>query len=191
MIRRPPRSTLFPYTTLFRSRSVCYWFGRHVFGARKKYLHILKWVVCIAFRSSGIGLLLFGCYSGSSPFTFRFMRLSVMEVGVERFSLACFGRRFSIVCLIRTFIFMLTTSLIVFFCLTHALLSTSTRAAKVRAKRVASSELMGMCAVPRGRWDRMRGRRRRRRSGAGTGHQLGGVRLEIALGGVEIGRAHV
>src|SRR5438874_10097729 len=23
MIRRPPRSTLFPYTTLFRSRSVC------------------------------------------------------------------------------------------------------------------------------------------------------------------------
>src|SRR3712207_7936310 len=24
MIRRPPRSTLFPYTTLFRSRSVCH-----------------------------------------------------------------------------------------------------------------------------------------------------------------------
>src|SRR2546422_1625751 len=24
MIRRPPRSTLFPYTTLFRSREVCY-----------------------------------------------------------------------------------------------------------------------------------------------------------------------
>src|SRR3712207_9332216 len=23
MVRRPPRSTLFPYTTLFRSRSVC------------------------------------------------------------------------------------------------------------------------------------------------------------------------
>src|SRR3712207_7424249 len=23
MIRRPPRSTLFPYTTLFRSRSIC------------------------------------------------------------------------------------------------------------------------------------------------------------------------
>src|SRR2546430_4851505 len=31
MIRRPPRSTLFPYTTLFRSR---YWIGvRHRFGA--------------------------------------------------------------------------------------------------------------------------------------------------------------
>src|SRR6266446_9186754 len=25
MIRRPPRSTLFPYTTLFRSRSSCCW----------------------------------------------------------------------------------------------------------------------------------------------------------------------
>src|SRR2546422_7740485 len=27
MIRRPPRSTLFPYTTLFRSRLHCYAFG--------------------------------------------------------------------------------------------------------------------------------------------------------------------
>ena len=26
MIRRPPRSTLFPYTTLFRSFSSCLWF---------------------------------------------------------------------------------------------------------------------------------------------------------------------
>src|SRR5256885_9302673 len=30
MIRRPPRSTLFPYTTLFRSLFVCRWAGaRH------------------------------------------------------------------------------------------------------------------------------------------------------------------
>src|SRR3989442_13957253 len=28
MIRRPPRSTLFPYTTLFRSRRAAYWSGR-------------------------------------------------------------------------------------------------------------------------------------------------------------------
>src|SRR5256885_8179260 len=28
MIRRPPRSTLFPYTTLFRSRSAAAWTGR-------------------------------------------------------------------------------------------------------------------------------------------------------------------
>src|SRR5258706_1748686 len=28
MIRRPPRSTLFPYTTLFRSDQVAGWFGR-------------------------------------------------------------------------------------------------------------------------------------------------------------------
>src|SRR2546430_4622081 len=32
MIRRPPRSTLFPYTTLFRSRSV-EWIGREVDAA--------------------------------------------------------------------------------------------------------------------------------------------------------------
>src|SRR6266478_7005703 len=31
MIRRPPRSTLFPYTTLFRSRRA--WLGRAVRGA--------------------------------------------------------------------------------------------------------------------------------------------------------------
>src|SRR5256885_9975630 len=28
MIRRPPRSTLFPYTTLFRSRNLDAWFAR-------------------------------------------------------------------------------------------------------------------------------------------------------------------
>src|SRR2546423_7689467 len=36
MIRRPPRSTLFPYTTLFRSRGSAEWFiadGRHGKGA--------------------------------------------------------------------------------------------------------------------------------------------------------------
>src|SRR3989440_13076517 len=30
MIRRPPRSTLFPYTTLFRSNEVCVSHGRHI-----------------------------------------------------------------------------------------------------------------------------------------------------------------
>src|SRR5204863_6269295 len=30
MIRRPPRSTLFPYTTLFRSMVVCVFSNRHV-----------------------------------------------------------------------------------------------------------------------------------------------------------------
>src|SRR5256885_5530401 len=29
MIRRPPRSTLFPYTTLFRSPALEEWMGRH------------------------------------------------------------------------------------------------------------------------------------------------------------------
>src|SRR3989449_8838299 len=30
MIRRPPRSTLFPYTTLFRSREVHFWTNRPI-----------------------------------------------------------------------------------------------------------------------------------------------------------------
>src|SRR2546429_4635594 len=30
MIRRPPRSTLFPYTTLFRSQAFCLLRGRHL-----------------------------------------------------------------------------------------------------------------------------------------------------------------
>src|SRR2546429_6456277 len=33
MIRRPPRSTLFPYTTLFRSREAPYWCSRVWHGA--------------------------------------------------------------------------------------------------------------------------------------------------------------
>src|SRR2546428_8466543 len=37
MIRRPPRSTLFPYTTLFRSRNRCRVHGR--FPARRFPLH--------------------------------------------------------------------------------------------------------------------------------------------------------
>src|SRR5712675_792805 len=32
MIRRPPRSTLFPYTTLFRSPNATYWLGTDDYG---------------------------------------------------------------------------------------------------------------------------------------------------------------
>src|SRR3712207_2122527 len=32
MIRRPPRSTLFPYTALFRSNPICHFFGRRRFA---------------------------------------------------------------------------------------------------------------------------------------------------------------
>src|SRR2546429_2278236 len=35
MIRRPPRSTLFPYTTLFRSRESCSRARRDIFETRK------------------------------------------------------------------------------------------------------------------------------------------------------------
>src|SRR3712207_8999227 len=33
MIRRPPRSTLFPYTTLFRSTGLCAWMGFVIVGS--------------------------------------------------------------------------------------------------------------------------------------------------------------
>src|SRR2546429_5225400 len=56
MIRRPPRSTLFPYTTLFRSVAGAYWRGDHrnemlqrVYGTAwaskddlQQYLHMLE-----------------------------------------------------------------------------------------------------------------------------------------------------
>src|SRR3712207_8787018 len=35
MIRRPPRSTLFPYTTLFRSKAFQQWIGIAPFAAHK------------------------------------------------------------------------------------------------------------------------------------------------------------
>src|SRR5690348_17438787 len=48
MIRRPPRSTLFPYTTLFRSR------GLITFAVRHKFLTV--GIVAIAFALSGAGM---------------------------------------------------------------------------------------------------------------------------------------
>src|SRR5260221_6604907 len=41
MIRRPPRSTLFPYTTLFRSAVQCNAVGRRVEGRRHEGLHAM------------------------------------------------------------------------------------------------------------------------------------------------------
>src|SRR3712207_7364779 len=38
MIRRPPRSTLFPYTTLFRSRRIVYLGGLHPDGPLSPHL---------------------------------------------------------------------------------------------------------------------------------------------------------
>ena len=40
MIRRPPRSTLFPYTTLFRSEAVAAYFNARGYGARVTSLGI-------------------------------------------------------------------------------------------------------------------------------------------------------
>src|SRR2546425_4297923 len=70
MIRRPPRSTLFPYTTLFRSRGV-----RALYLALPINLVIMGWVTRamatileIAFGLSGwkVALLLFALTAGDS-----------------------------------------------------------------------------------------------------------------------------
>src|SRR2546427_7855934 len=40
MIRRPPRSTLFPYTTLFRSAVTCFWTQKKEEGLAKSFAGI-------------------------------------------------------------------------------------------------------------------------------------------------------
>src|SRR3712207_7919251 len=59
MIRRPPRSTLFPYTTLFRSVSEFYWGGKHparVFSVQDPGIFTHKvggslyWVIALDFH---------------------------------------------------------------------------------------------------------------------------------------------
>src|SRR2546429_1287425 len=51
MIRRPPRSTLFPYTTLFRSLFAPLWFGAPAGGN--------LWLLCVPLR--------FGAPAGGLP----------------------------------------------------------------------------------------------------------------------------
>src|SRR5258708_13417619 len=50
MIRRPPRSTLFPYTTLFRSEELSQVFQRKSYRRRKKTesssLALFRWNTC-------------------------------------------------------------------------------------------------------------------------------------------------
>src|SRR3712207_7855694 len=58
MIRRPPRSTLFPYTTLFRSRDI---FSRIVYGARVSVL-VGFGVVLVAGAIAGTVGVLTGFY---------------------------------------------------------------------------------------------------------------------------------
>src|SRR2546422_11189050 len=67
MIRRPPRSTLFPYTTLFRSRSIA--FPSISTGA---YRYPIEQAACIAVETvrqqleqpTSIELVRFVCFSG-------------------------------------------------------------------------------------------------------------------------------
>src|SRR3712207_8459373 len=52
MIRRPPRSTLFPYTTLFRSCTTC----TTVLGGSAREGHVNGRVVLVTGAASGLGL---------------------------------------------------------------------------------------------------------------------------------------
>src|SRR5690349_23978923 len=49
MIRRPPRSTLFPYTTLFRSRPVAVHLGPYLVG-RRRWAELLRLLVAAGRR---------------------------------------------------------------------------------------------------------------------------------------------
>src|SRR2546430_10576973 len=55
MIRRPPRSTLFPYTTLFRSRvsSLC-WDGSSFSPRRRPWWSRLDWVRCCSVSCASV-----------------------------------------------------------------------------------------------------------------------------------------
>src|SRR2546422_5442675 len=54
MIRRPPRSTLFPYTTLFRSQSVAGKDGRALFNEGVNYVLLGKPEQGLALMEKGI-----------------------------------------------------------------------------------------------------------------------------------------
>src|SRR2546426_12846613 len=51
MIRRPPRSTLFPYTTLFRSHAAQHIDGRVLWPN----LHLLFWLSLVPFTTGWVG----------------------------------------------------------------------------------------------------------------------------------------
>src|SRR2546426_5155836 len=55
MIRRPPRSTLFPYTTLFRSRGTLVGDDFRRWGGRRVAVLHLEWRVPVPFVSLGVG----------------------------------------------------------------------------------------------------------------------------------------
>src|SRR6266849_10018653 len=60
MIRRPPRSTLFPYTTLFRSRWPSEKLGQPRHGSWDALPTLPTWLLHIGAAIVGLGILVFG-----------------------------------------------------------------------------------------------------------------------------------
>src|SRR3712207_7729010 len=72
MIRRPPRSTLFPYTTLFRS--VAAYAGSYAVGAVASYLllrHVLGGLGTAALASFGVRIVVAGGLAGLAAWADR------------------------------------------------------------------------------------------------------------------------
>src|SRR3712207_5828881 len=82
MIRRPPRSTLFPYTTLFRSRTVgggetfCLIAGPCTVEARTQTLNVAR-----AVKEGGASMLRGGAFKPrTSPFAFKGLGVEALEI---------------------------------------------------------------------------------------------------------------
>src|SRR5258707_3445262 len=89
MIRRPPRSTLFPYTTLFRSahhpgHADC---GRHVGG--------LNTLPVVAWRRRNLGRVHSPIHRRSEEHTseLQYVRISYAVFCLKKKNKACLGRR--------------------------------------------------------------------------------------------------
>src|SRR3712207_9217985 len=82
MIRRPPRSTLFPYTTLFRSRTVgggetfCLIAGPCTVETRTQTLNVAR-----AVKEAGASMLRGGAFKPrTSPFAFKGLGAEALEI---------------------------------------------------------------------------------------------------------------
>src|SRR2546425_10847308 len=65
MIRRPPRSTLFPYTTLFRSRLIGWWRNRLLWSLRNRLIVAYLFIALVPV----LGVVLLAIQAGKLLYT--------------------------------------------------------------------------------------------------------------------------